>query len=149
MKRFVFRLERLLQFRHSMEREEARRLGEAQRAQEEQRRLAAQAASRVTAAQAQIAAAPPHCRTAGTLTNLTLVIDAARTAQAAAEAAHREAVTRVEAERARYEEARQARRTVERLRERRQEDWHQDVSREDQQTIDEIALRQHRSGQSS
>jgi len=144
MKRFIFRLERILQFRHSMEQEEARRLGEAQSVQEEQRRLANEAAARVADAQTQMAAAPPLCRTAGTLTNMTLVLEAARSAQAAAEVAHRESLAQVEKERVRYEEARQARRTVERLRERRHEDWHQDASREEQQTIDEIALRKHR-----
>jgi flagellar export protein FliJ len=149
MKRFAFRLERLLQFRHSMEQEEARRLGELQRAQEEQRRIAALCATSVADAQAQLAAAAPDCRTAGTLTNLTLVLDAARAAQATAEIAHREALTRVDAERVRYEEARQARRTMERLREKQHDDWQQDAIREDQQAIDEIALRQHRSGQAS
>ena len=147
MKRFAFRLERILQFRHSMEREEARRLGEAQRVQEVQRQLVAECAARVAGAQAQLAAAPPFCRTAGTLSNLTLLLEAARAAQAAAEVAHREAVAKVEAERVRYEAARQARRTVERLRERQHEDWQHDMTREDQQVIDEVALRQHRSGQ--
>lgn len=149
MKRFSFRLERLLEFRHSMEREGARRLGEAQRAQEEQRRRVEECAARVADAQAQLAAAPPHCRTAGTLTNLTLLLDAARAAHTYAIAAHREAMTRVDAERVKYEEARQARRTIERLRDRRFEDWQQAVVREDQQVIDEIALRQHRDGRPS
>jgi flagellar export protein FliJ len=149
MKRFVFRLERLLEFRHAMEREGARRLGEAQRRQEEHRRIVAQCATRVSDAQTQLAAAPPHCRTAGTLTNLTLILDAARAAHAAAVVAHRDTLARVDAERLRYEEARQARRTIERLRERRHGDWQQDVLREDQQAIDEIALRQHRTGQES
>jgi flagellar export protein FliJ len=149
MKRFVFRLERLLHFRQSMEREEARRLGELQRLQDEQQRRAAQSAARVADAETQLAAAPPHCRTAGTLTNLSLVLDAARAAHAADEAAHREALAKVEAERIRYEEARQARRTMERLREHRHDDWQHDATREEQETIDEVALRQHRSEQDS
>lgn len=146
MKRFSFRLERLLEFRHAMEREGARRLGEAQQLQEERRRRMAECAKQVADAQAQLAAAPADCRVAGTLTNLTLLLDAARAAQVVAVAAHEEALGRVEAERARYEEARQARRTIERLREHRLEDWQQAVIREDQQVIDDIALRQHRTG---
>lgn len=148
MKRFAFRLERLLEFRHAMEREGARRLGEAQRVQEEHRRAVAACAARVAEAESQLAAAPPDCRIAGTLANLTLLLDAARAAHGAAVAAHAETLARVEAERTRYEEARQARRTIERLRERRLEDWQQAVIREDQAAIDDIALRQHRGGQS-
>jgi flagellar export protein FliJ len=143
MKRFVFRLERLLQLRRSMEREQARRLGETQRTQEEHRRQVELCAARVSQAQSQVHAAPPECRTAGTLTNLGLVLDAARAALTAADTAHRQASARVEAERTRYEEARQACRTVERLREQRHADWQTQLSRDDQHTIDEIALRKH------
>ena len=73
MKRFVFRLERLLQLRSSAERQEVRTLGEAVQAEDRARHELEAAASRQTNAQGQLAGrskAP-----AGVLMNLERTVD--------------------------------------------------------------------------
>jgi len=147
MKRFVFRLERLLNFRHSMEMEQARRLGDVQRVEQERQRAADQARARLANAESQLESAPPEHRTAGTIANLGVLVDAAREANNVAQSKHREAALRTEEERIRYEQARKARRTMERLREHRHGEWQLEANHEEQDAIDEVALRKHRSGQ--
>ena len=117
MKNFSFRLERVLQLRLAAEQAQARRLGEARRVEAE-RRIFSEAGGRAGAeAIAQMAATPTDLRTAGTFSNLILTVEAARARAAAATAAHREALASLESEITSFEEARQARRAIERLKE--------------------------------
>jgi flagellar export protein FliJ len=141
MKRFHFSLERLLQLRLAQEQEQARALGEARRRAEASRRTADASARHVGEVVQQLAATPVDLRTAGTLSNLLLTLDAAKLAQAAAEDAQRDADAKVAVELSAYDEARQARRALERLREERLANWQREVGRAEQRTVDDVALR--------
>jgi flagellar biosynthesis chaperone FliJ len=149
MKRFSFRLERVLQLRRAAEQEQARALTEARRQEEERRRAAEESAARFALTVRQLSGTPTDLRTAGTLSNLMLTLEVAEAAAAAASALHREAVTQVDVELAGFDQARQARRAIERLREHRHSDWQQEVSRAEQQEIDEVASRLPRTSRDS
>ncbi|HEU4587368.1 MAG TPA: flagellar FliJ family protein [Gemmatimonadales bacterium] len=141
MKRFHFRLDRLLQLRAAAEQERARALGRARQHAAERREVAEASARHVLEVVQQLAATPSDLRTAGTLRNLMLTLDAAKLAQTAAEQAHVEAEAALTAELASYDEARQARRALERLRDERRAAWEREAGRVEQQTVDEVALR--------
>jgi flagellar export protein FliJ len=141
MKRFVFRLERLLELRIAAERAQAAELGLVRRAEEECRRLLLEAERRLEAAVAQLAGTPAELRTAGTMQNLEWTRDRVASEVDDADTKHRAAMEKVEAARVRYDEARVARRAIERLREQRHEAWVLDTSRREQRDLDEIALR--------
>ena len=141
MKRFSFRLERVLQLRRAAEQEQARVLADARREEEERRRLAEESATRFALTVRQLSATPTDLRTAGTLSNLMLTLEVAEAVAAAASALHQEALIKVETELDGFDRARQARRAIERLREHRQTDWQQEMSRVEQHEIDEVAAR--------
>ncbi|MEP6571541.1 MAG: hypothetical protein ABJD11_02565 [Gemmatimonadota bacterium] len=141
MKRFVFRLDRLLQLRTAAERERARSLVASMRQEEEQRRVYQASAERLAGVTEQLRSTPKPLRTAGTLSNLELTLKAARVDIQAAEVAHGESLNRVEEEIRTFEEARVARRAIERLKEQRRATWHVESSREDQHDCDEVASR--------
>jgi flagellar export protein FliJ len=141
MKNFSFRLERVLQLRIAVEQAQAKRLGEARQVETERRLESEAGVARVAEAIEQVAAAPSDLHTAGSLSNLGLTVDAARARSAAATAAHRGALARVDAEIASFDESHQARRAIERLREQRLEVWQRETDRAEQSTLDEVALR--------
>jgi flagellar export protein FliJ len=141
MKNFSFRLERVLQLRVAAEQAQARRVADARQDEAACRRLADQAAALVADAIDQIAATPASLSTAGNLGNVMLVLESARARSAAAAAAHREAAAKLEIELLSFEQARQARRAIEKLREQRYAQWQSDATRAEQQLTDEVALR--------
>jgi flagellar export protein FliJ len=141
VKKFSFRLERVLQLRILAEQAQARRLADARQYEAEQRLYSEAGAARVAEAISQLAATPSDLRTAGTLSNLVLTVEAARARAAAASAAHRESLARLESEITSFEESRQARRAIERLREQRLAAWQQQVDRMEQGVMDEVASR--------
>ena len=141
MKRFIFRLARVLQLRVAAEREQARQLALVIR-EEEVRRVAYQeSAWRLEEAIAQLRGTPRELSTAGTLRNLELTVLALAAERDARGGAHQEALSRVEAERQRFDQARIARLAIERLRERRWEAWGEEAAREEQREHDEAAVR--------
>lgn len=141
MKNFSFRLERVLQLRIVAEQAQAKRLAEARRVEAEKRLFSEAGIARVAEAIEQLAATPSDLRTAGSLSNLILTVEAARARAAAATAEHREALARLDAEITSFEESRQARRAIERLREQRLEAWQRETERTEQGMMDEVALR--------
>jgi flagellar export protein FliJ len=145
MKNFSFRLERVLQLRMTAEQAQARRVADARQDEATSRRQADEAAARVAEAIDQMAATPAALSTAGNLGNVMLVLESARARSAAAAVAHREASARLEIELLSFEQARQARRAIEKLREQRYAQWQTETGRTDQQLTDEVALRRPRS----
>jgi len=141
MTHFSFRLERVLQLRIVAEQVQAKRLAEARLVEAEKRLFSEAGMARVAEAIEQLAATPSDLRTAGSLSNLILTVEATRARAAAATAEHRESVARLDAELASFEESRQARRAIERLREQKLEAWHRETERTEQSVMDEIALR--------
>ncbi len=146
MKRFQFRLERVLQLRLAAERERARALGEAQMREGEARALMETCDGALRLAVAQLAGEPAGFDTAGARACLRLAVEAARQRAEEAARAHRDTVARLEQELAQYEAARQARRALEKLREKRHDQWEEELLRHEQETLDEVALRMRGAG---
>ncbi len=139
MKRFAFRLERLLQLRERAERTQAAELGAAMREEESQRQTLEQAEAALERATVHGASAAQEPRTAGTLQS----IEYAKQAMAVRVAAEAEALDAAsekrEAEQLTWQDRRRERRTVEKLKEKRLDTWREDLSRDEQKTIDDLA----------
>lgn len=144
MKRFGFRLERLLQLRTSAERQQARMLSESLQTEEHKRRALEGVVARHEEAQRQLEEYGPSKALAGTLVNLVWTVDAVATQEQVASEELCNATRQAAAERERYRQARQARRVLERLRERRRVEWGIGDMREEQAMMDEVAARQAR-----
>jgi flagellar protein FliJ len=144
MTKFRFRLERLLDLRSRKERQQAETLGRALRDETASREALEQAQERLGAAREQAAPEPGHVTSAGTLRNLGLTVAAAMTRRDAAAVSQGEAEQALDAERERYEAAQRDRRVIERLREKRLEDWTRETGRKEQQEMDGLALDRHR-----
>ncbi len=140
MKRFAFRLERLLQLREAAEKERARELGSALRDEESRRRAVQASEARLLEARAQFATTPRELSQAGTLQNLELTIDSLATNLRQLNESHEQSLERLEGERHEFEQARIARRVIERLREHRRLAWGIDLSRYEQHLSDEVAM---------
>jgi flagellar FliJ protein len=139
VKRFTFRLERLLQLRESEEKEKARSLGVALQAEETARAALDEGQARVDEARDQytrIAGAPAQ---AGLLRNLELSVEQLSHQLALLREAHARCVTRVDEERALFEEARMAKRVIERLKDQRRAAWNVELARYEQSLSDETA----------
>ena len=145
MKRFAFRLERLLQLREAAERAQARQLADALRQEEAHREAARESEIRLAEARAQFATTPRELSQAGTLRNLELAIDALADQARESSQTHEQSLERVASERHEFEQARMARRVIERLREHRRETWGDELTRYEQGESDENALQRARS----
>ena len=141
MKRFAFRMDRLLHVRSSAEQQQARRLGEALRAEESERRELETAEATRERAKEQSRHLMPNVRRAGVLVGLEHTVDVLESRADAAQAALNDAAAEVEVARERYRYARQERRTLERLREQQFERWAVESARQEQMEIDEVAAR--------
>jgi len=144
VKRFAFRLERLRRLREVAEREKAKALGEAMKAEDEKKvaldaSIAKRDRAREQVSEASNTASCPLA--AGTLANLGLVADTFGATAEEAETAYRAAEENTETERKGFLEARKDRRILDRLKERRKNDWMYEVSRAEQATTDEAASR--------
>lgn len=144
MKRFEFRLERLLQLRTSAERQQGRILSESLQVEEHKRRVFEKVVAGHEEAQRQLERYGSSKARAGTLVNLVRTVDAFTTQEQVASEELRNAARQVGAERDRYRQARQARRVLERLRERRRAGWEIESTREEQAMMDEVAAVQAR-----
>ncbi len=147
MKRFSFRLDRVLQLREMAEREQARALARALREEEDRRAAAEAGEARLAEAREQFSTTPRELSQAGTLQNLELTIDALSEKLRDLAADHEKSLEQVERERHQFEQARMARRVIERLREHRKEAWGEELSRDEQRASDETGL-QRAQGQS-
>jgi flagellar export protein FliJ len=140
MKRFVFRLERLLQLRESAERDQARILADALREEEAARGRLRVSQARLAEAETQYRTTPRDLSQAGTLQNLELTIQALAREAGGLSEVHDQSIQQVEQERHQFEQARMARRVIERLREHRRDAWGENVSRLEQSESDDVAL---------
>lgn len=144
MSRFPFRLDRLLDLRARKERQQAEVLGRALREQVARREALEQAQERLGEAREQAAPGPGRVSPAGTLHNLGLTVAAAVDQRDVAAASQVEAEATLAAERERYEATQRDRRVIERLREKRFEDWTREEGRKEQQELDGLAIDRHR-----
>ncbi|HWA59608.1 MAG TPA: flagellar export protein FliJ [Gemmatimonadales bacterium] len=143
MKQFTFRLERLLQLREAAEKERARQLGEALREEEERREALRASQARLAEARGQLSSPSSGLTQAGTLRNLELSVEMLAGQARSLEDHHQKSLERVEEERTRFEQARVARRVIERLREHRKEAWGVEANRVEQVLNDEAGQRAH------
>lgn len=140
MKRFAFRLERLLRVREAAELARARELAAALNEEEARREAVRQGAARLAEAREQVCGAAGEGPRAGTLRNLDLSISALSAQAALLNTSHEESLERLETERHHYEGARRDRRVIERLRQHRREAWEGEYRRWEQGIFDETAL---------
>jgi flagellar export protein FliJ len=141
VKRFVFRLQRLLQLRTDTERERARALGLARLLEAARREALDHAQRDFERAGEQAGGEPGSVFRAGELRNLALAVEAAAGRVDEADASHRAAEAEVSEEMERFGLARRERRVLERLREHREQHWVEERGREEQKDIDEVAGR--------
>lgn len=141
MKRFTYRLEKLLNIRASQELEQARNLGVALRLEEAERLRSEEIKVQCDVARRQVEEKPAGSLRAGTLVHLGRTVGQFVERAEAAEASLRDVHLKLGLERDKYAEARKDRRVLERLKERRQDEWLGESSRSEQAAIDEIAAR--------
>lgn len=139
MKRFAFRLERLLQLRERAERTQAAELGAAMREEEARRQTLEQAEAALARATEQGASAAQEPLTAGTLQSMEYAKQAMAVRVAAEAEALAAASEKREVEQLSWQDRRRDRRTVEKLKEKRLDTWREDMSRDEQKTIDDLA----------
>ncbi|NOT07881.1 MAG: hypothetical protein HOP28_06710 [Gemmatimonadales bacterium] len=140
MKRFAFRLARLLELRESAEREQARAIGRALGTEMEQQARTTASAERLEEVQHQTVQTEAPTA-AGMLCMYRLALEAAalqfESDAAALHLAHE--VRMREADR--FTVIQQERQVVERMRDRRRAVWEQEAVREEQAALDEVAQR--------
>ncbi len=140
MKKFRFRLDRVLQLRETAEDEAARDLAAARAAADAAAQRAADAERALLHAVTQAADCSVGA-TAGLLAVLRLTLDGARervrAAADAREAAERQATEAL----TRYHAARADRQALDKLKEQRRDAWTAEAGRAEQAAIDEVALR--------
>jgi flagellar export protein FliJ len=143
MKPFPFRLDRLLRLRTQSERAQAGVLAQASRQQEQQRAAFDAASARLEQASQQLAPRPGAVHPAGTLHHLGLTVAVVSEAVQRAAVALREADAQLASARASFQQARQDRRTVERLRELQEAAWQTAAARSEQREHDDAAAARH------
>lgn len=139
MKRFAFRLERLLQLRERAERTQAAELGAAMREEDARRASLDQAAAALERAAAQDAHGEAGPLTVGDLQSRELAKESMAERVEARHEALEEAVEKRVVEQATWQDKRRDRRSVEKLKDKRFEAWREDLSREEQKTLDALA----------
>lgn len=147
MSMFRFRLERLLELRSAAERARAGEMGRVAAEEHRLRALSESEAAKVAAVEAQSTgegAVPAGLRAAWVLSG-----NAARSRLHEADDAVRDATERREVEQGRFSEARMARRSLERLRERQKADWTAEHGRQEQADSDEVARQVTAKGENS
>lgn len=143
MKRFVFRLERVLQLRADAEQECARTLATAAQAELARRQERSAREADVERIGQQIAPTPGQTVQVGMLRALGLTATAAAAQLEQVEHSHEAAHKALDAERVKYSDAQVQRRVLEKLRERRHDAWSRDAARHEQAEQDEVARRNH------
>ena len=140
MKRFTFRLGRLLELREAAERHQAAEMGRAAGAEVEQQKRVDASSAHLLSVRDQ-AAATQAPTSAGMLGAYRLAVEAADVqVEADARALERASEDR-QRESERFTKARQERQVLERIRERRLTAWEVDSARAEQETNDEVASR--------
>lgn len=138
--RFDFRLQKVLELRERVEQAAAAKMAAAsERAQAARDAHEALAAIRSAGAQ-ELQSAHANAPTVGHLANLAFVLDRIDAQLDASEGQLREADAGVEQAQGELTLAFQARRVIDRLRERHHEEWRSDVTQADRTLMDELAL---------
>ena len=140
MKRFRFRLQKVLDLRAAVEKEKAGKLAEARRNAAEARRARDDLESVRNAGREVLTSSHGSGGSVGHLLNLEYVLEKMESYLAEADAACAAADEDVESTLKEYHEASQERRTLDQLREKRLEVWKKEANRQEQKAIDEVAI---------
>jgi hypothetical protein len=140
MKGFSFRLQGLLHLRESLEKLQGANLGHAERAEGERRASAEASDTRLAAVVSQAAGGVDAPRAAGLYHVLGLSVEAARASADHAADELRAAEAQRAQELERFNEARSARRVLEKLRERRAADWDVEAVRQERREAEEQVM---------
>jgi flagellar export protein FliJ len=140
VKRFTFRLGRLLELREAAERHQAAEMGRAAGAEAEQRKRVDASAAHLQSVRDQ-ASATEAPTAAGLFGSYRLAVDAADIQVEADARALLRATEDRQREADRFTKARQERQVLERIRARRLTAWEIDAARAEQETNDEVASR--------
>jgi flagellar FliJ protein len=138
MKGFIFRLDRLLKLRFRAERNRAQRLGLAIRNAEARRKAREEADAHLDRCGEQMNETANGVNNAGNLRNLSLAVRVAAHQAKAAEDGQRQSEDAVRVEEERFGRARQERRVMERVRERRRKVWSIEAARKEQRDLDNL-----------
>lgn len=139
MKRFTFRLDRLLNLRRQVETDKARALAQARRREEAARQTSEEASAHLERCQEQLPGSAAEVSAAGTLHNLGLAVQTAAVEAAVADDNHRSAEDQVHVVQEAFGTARQERLMVEKLRDKRHEDWATDAKHEERKEYDGLS----------
>jgi len=145
VKRFTFRLDKLLRLKREAEDELAQRLSEVLRAAELKKKQANESATRRCDAEQQMARLRTEPRPAGAVSAAERALRAVRGRADSDVREHRAAASEVERERRRFHVAQQERKSLARLREKQYAEWVVEMGRLEQAEVDEIASRMKRS----
>ena len=140
MKRFRFRLQKVLDLRAAVEREKAGRLADARRHATEARQARDDLESIRKAGREILTSAHGSGGSVGHLLNLEYVLEKMESHLEEADAAWAEAEKDVESTLREYHVASQERRTLDQLKEKRLEVWKREADRQEQKAIDEVAV---------
>jgi len=141
MKKFSFRLERLLHLKQSAEDQRAKQLANSMQAAAAVEERAAESARRKGQGEKQVSDIRSAGLPAGVLQIAEMALRAVRGKSDHDARDYRTAQAHVAGEEARFHEARKERLSLERLREKQEDTWLQDARRYEQTEIDEIAAR--------
>ncbi len=145
MRRFSFRLDKLLRLKREAEDELARRLAEVVRLAESKRIQASESETRKWDAEQQMVRLRNQPAPAGALSAAERALRAVRGRAESDGRDHDAAFSEVERERGRFQTAQQERKSLERLREKQHAEWVAEMQRLEQAEIDDIASRMKRS----
>lgn len=137
MARFQFSLQRLLDLRTAAERVQAAAIGQA--TQEEERRRVESERQDSHLAEVENQVTGNRAVPAGLMQALGMTTEAARAQVNAAREALQQATDSLQHEQELFTDARSARKSLERLRDRKAEDWNSAEGRKEQEDSDEIA----------
>ena len=140
MKRFRFRLQKVLDLRAAVEREKARRLADARRDAADARRARDDLESIRNSGREILTGAHGSGGSVGHLLNLEYVLERMESQLEEADAACAEAEKDVESTLREYHAASRERRTLDQLKEKRLEVWKREADRQEQKAIDEVAV---------
>jgi flagellar export protein FliJ len=141
MKKFSFRLERLLHLKQGAEDQQAKKLVNSMQSAEEVRARAENSAGRKEEAEKQMGDIRTGGIPAGVLHAAELALRAVRGKSDSDARDYRTAKANVVGEEARFHEARKERRSLERLREKHHHAWSSELKRYEQAETDAIAAR--------
>ncbi len=145
MRRFSFRLDKLLRLKREAEDELAQRLAEVVRVAESKRIQASESETRKWDAEQQMVRLRSEPARAGALSAAERALRAVRGRAETDVRDHHTAFSEVERERGRFQTAQQERKSLERLREKQHAEWVVEMQRLEQAEIDEVAARMKRS----